>query len=238
MQVVASTNYTISSEVDASRIFYYDEDYSFISSATYSAETQVITTPATCKYVRYHIVGTSFPSTFQLEQGSTASTYEAYVNPTMWILNDNDVYEFFMEKTKNLNLFSVTGLGDSTLTQSVTYGRVIIPFTTLSTSGNLTLSNGGVKIGKGISKIKVEGQYIGYGPVCTDIFVGYLKNDDTRGIKGRLSNTIAGYINNTPLYTDIIDVVEGDIIYMFFGVAATGAYKIFAGTSLQIQVIQ
>lgn len=39
---------------------------------------------------------------FQLEQSSTATSYEAYVEPKIYVLNDNNVYEEFIKKEENI----------------------------------------------------------------------------------------------------------------------------------------
>lgn len=97
LQVVASTNYIVTAGITV-RYFFYNSSYTFISTSTTSS---TFTTPSTCKYVRMQVTGT-FSSTFQIEQGSTASTYEAYVEQKTWILNDNDVYEVFKNKINDL----------------------------------------------------------------------------------------------------------------------------------------
>lgn len=50
-------------------------------------------------------------SNIQLEQGSTATDYEEYIEPKMYVKNDNDVYEEFIKKATE---FEAVSRGDST----------------------------------------------------------------------------------------------------------------------------
>ncbi|MCI8362287.1 MAG: hypothetical protein HFJ41_04015 [Clostridia bacterium] len=45
----------------------------------------------------------------QIEQGSTATEYEEYIESKTYILNDNNVYEEFMKKEKNEGISLWTG---------------------------------------------------------------------------------------------------------------------------------
>lgn len=42
----------------------------------------------------------------QIEQGEEATDYEAYANPTIYVKNDNDVYEEFIKKEDNKDIYS------------------------------------------------------------------------------------------------------------------------------------
>lgn len=60
--------------------------------------TDSITFEATTEYVSFNILATGTTvsvENIQIEQGSTATEYEAYVEPKIYVKNDNDVYEEF-----------------------------------------------------------------------------------------------------------------------------------------------
>lgn len=55
-------------------------------------------------YVYYYTSGDNeqeILNSIQIEQGSTATEYEEYIEPKMYILNDNNVYEEFMKKEES-----------------------------------------------------------------------------------------------------------------------------------------
>ena len=70
-------------------------------------ETITYTTTASAKYLIIHYgtvedtnLSQSF-ATIQVEQGSTATTYEAYIDKKIYTKNNNDVYEEFYEEVKS-----------------------------------------------------------------------------------------------------------------------------------------
>jgi len=85
--VSSSNEYTISglSTSGAKRIYYFDENKTFISrSVAFTANYYTFTTPENCKYVdiQYYITGNDF-SNWQLEQGSTVTDYVEHEEQTV-----------------------------------------------------------------------------------------------------------------------------------------------------------
>ena len=85
IQVKPSTNYTVSCPSyelqNGMRWLFYDKNKNFISALTNGATT--ITTPSNAKYINFYIANNLTVGTapdLQLEQGSTATTYETYYN--------------------------------------------------------------------------------------------------------------------------------------------------------------
>lgn len=101
IEVTPNTAYTLNSSnnILAGRFIEYDENKVFIK-ASYGIGT--IITSANTKYVKWSYSTTSVPENIQLEQNSTATTYEEYIEPKTYILNDNNVYEEFMKKEENI----------------------------------------------------------------------------------------------------------------------------------------
>ena len=79
MNVAPDTTYVQSNslELNIARVCFYDSDKTFLSAAT----TNTFTTPNNCYYIRFSIYssGTIIPTWCQVEQGSTATSYEPYV---------------------------------------------------------------------------------------------------------------------------------------------------------------
>lgn len=101
--VMSNKTYTISENgaaIDINMV-QYDENKNYITGGVIKGTFRTTTTT---KYVRFY-AGTSNIQIIQLEQGSTATSYEEYIEPKTYILNDNNVYEEFMKKEElNYNL--------------------------------------------------------------------------------------------------------------------------------------
>lgn len=104
--VVANQNYSVNYTVSAlSRICWYDSNKTMIN---YTDTFSTVTMPSNAKYIR--LCGEkSALDTVQLEQNDTSSPYEAYVEPKIYILNNNGVYEEFIKKQEQLNKYSEIG---------------------------------------------------------------------------------------------------------------------------------
>lgn len=67
---------------------------------TFNGKSTTITTSNTAKYLRCYchniseITDKTLPN-IQIEQGSTATAYEAYIEPEIYIKNNNNIYEKF-----------------------------------------------------------------------------------------------------------------------------------------------
>lgn len=81
-------------------IEFYDENRNYIS----GVRENPTTTPSNAKYVRLNGI-TSVSENMMLEQNSTATNYEPYVEKKIYTKNDNRVYEEFYdeEKTNKVN---------------------------------------------------------------------------------------------------------------------------------------
>ena len=93
---LGNTTYIISGEHNRNRWIEYYADGSH-STPKYATS---FTTTAKAKYIQcYFYAGASNISSLkiQIEQGSTATAYEPYVEPRVYIKNDNDIYEEFKQ---------------------------------------------------------------------------------------------------------------------------------------------
>ena len=86
-------NYTVNYSVDPlRRIAWYDKNKNNLD---YINEGSTFKTSANASFIR--ICGPiDILDIAQLEQGSTATDYKAYIEPAIYIKNKNDVYEKFM----------------------------------------------------------------------------------------------------------------------------------------------
>ena len=103
IKVKPSTDYTLSATTGSQflRIVEYDESLNFIRTTNSGSgvNTETITTTSNTRYVRISANGENVLDTLQLEEGSSATTYEAFV-PNQ-IVVDNEKY------TDTLNVGSV-----------------------------------------------------------------------------------------------------------------------------------
>ena len=93
--VVANQKYSVNYVVSAlNRVCWYDSNKTMIN---YTNTYSTVEMPSNAKYIR--LCGEkSALDTVQLEQNDTSSPYEAYVEPKIYVLNNNGVYEEFVEK--------------------------------------------------------------------------------------------------------------------------------------------
>jgi hypothetical protein len=89
----SNTEYTISSSIQALiGLRYYDKNKNFISTANATAQPKTFTTPENCYYIRYVLTINDLTNLIQIEEGSTATSYEAYKESIVTIpLNGNEI---------------------------------------------------------------------------------------------------------------------------------------------------
>lgn len=108
-EVEANTIYTISINsnlemlANGPRVCEYDENYNMIKCLFNTGLTYTFTTSSNTKYIKFserfnsaNDITTNIQ--VMLEQNSTATSYEEYIEQKIYILNDNNVYEEFMKK--------------------------------------------------------------------------------------------------------------------------------------------
>lgn len=94
--VKGNIQYVSSSDAEISNLCFFDKNMNYLSGLTYNTENKTFTTPLNCSYITLAVSSTFIY--FQLEQGSTATAYEEYIEPKMYVLNNNNVYEEFIKK--------------------------------------------------------------------------------------------------------------------------------------------
>lgn len=103
IEVMQNTDYVISCSGTEMivNIVEYTEDKSYKQNFIASQ----FTTSNDTKYIRFYSA-TDAMETAQLEAGTTVTEYEEYTEPAIYIKNDNGVYEEFMSKEDNLQIYS------------------------------------------------------------------------------------------------------------------------------------
>ena len=79
-------------------IFEYNSNKEFIKVTSSST----ITVTSSAAYIRFYGEITQLDSDLQFEQGNVATAYEAYIEPKIYVLNNNGAYEEFLKKEEKL----------------------------------------------------------------------------------------------------------------------------------------
>lgn len=106
-------------------------------------------------YVYYYTSGDNeqeILNSIQIEQGSTATEYEEYIEPKMYILNDNNVYEEFMKKHEEIYSTEEQKIG-KWIDGKALYRKTIIDTSRIG-SGETLLINHGISNIKEITNVK------------------------------------------------------------------------------------
>lgn len=99
------TYYLSGNKTGGTTNIFYNENK--VPMSSYAATTGTIPIPDSATYIRFNGRLNELDNNIQLEQGSKATTYEAYIRPTIYILNDNNVYEKIIETIDENDFYSV-----------------------------------------------------------------------------------------------------------------------------------
>ncbi len=107
-----NTDYTISakySKILQINVMIYDEDKKFIKEVGWNNVPYTFTTTDTTKYIMFALressnanITTKDITQVQVESGSKATSYEAYIEPQIFVRNSNGVYEEFIKKSEEV----------------------------------------------------------------------------------------------------------------------------------------
>lgn len=127
-------------------IEFYDENHNYIK----GVRENPTNTPSNAKYARLNGV-TSVSENMMLEQNSTATNYEPYVEKKIYIKNDNGVYEEFYDET-NLEVYSLGEQRIGTWIDGKPLYRKVIEFTMALEEGENNIPHGITGLNKVIRK--------------------------------------------------------------------------------------
>lgn len=97
---------------------FYDENKNFISTVRLVSGVISVPTTNSISYMRTNGLLTDLDS-IQITSGDTQSTYEAYIEPKIFIKNDNNIYEEFMKKDEETYLITNEAEHDGTSSYSL-----------------------------------------------------------------------------------------------------------------------
>lgn len=119
-----------------------------------------------------------------------------------------------------------------------------MPLNQVETSYNpdnrLSLNSNGIRIGAGVTKVRAGGLFSHYNNTSGGDFMCSIQKTSTNLGMGAYFNAGTAYVsyNTMPVRDIIIDVVEGDIIYLYCSRGGVGNVSLFGMTSLWVEVIQ
>ena len=87
IEILPNTSYYRTSTVEATRIFYYDSLYNYMSNTIVSAAGETFTTPNNAKYIKFKQYGTAYNNDICITKGTTSTEYEPYIEPIEKELN-------------------------------------------------------------------------------------------------------------------------------------------------------
>lgn len=135
------------------------------------------------------------------------------------------------------NAITATMSDNQSITTTSTWQVVKVNLDTITSSDKLSLLGNAVKIGKGVSKILVSANTSFVEQTSGLVNISFLKNSTTTG------KTVQGMSDQSRLNISappqLIDVTEGDLIYMClsFGNTQTGKTVSSSSTFMTVQVI-
>lgn len=171
MKVVSGNNYTFSSNLDMSIYKYVlyisPERFPNTNANTYNSgfreDNNTCSISATLDGYIGLMIGKKDDTTiepsdldeiwFQVDQGSTATEYEAYIEPKMFVKNDNDVYEEFISKEDTLERYSTGEQKIGTWIDGKPLYQKTITITVPTVNANGTSNFNAVLIGSNIETI-------------------------------------------------------------------------------------
>lgn len=222
-EVKPNTNYYLGISYSSSNygVVFYDTNKKLLGGERLNS---IFVTPEACVYVRFSWPSADYDiNSIQLEQGTEATVYEPYVNPSIFVKNNNDEYEEFLKKEGKVAL--TAGLiTNQTCTISTAWEAVKIKLDDVNYSGGkISLQDNEIKIGKGISKILVSANVSITEGISGTSQLYVRKNNSTVG-KRALEYKNETYLNLI-IVPQLIDVVEGDTISLIITASSTQSNK-------------
>lgn len=115
----------------------------------------------------------------------------------------------------NEEFFPETQYIIATLSTAVSIADATVPLDTIyNSNGDFSLSNKGIVIPSGVNKVRVSGSIFIDNPGNTGYLWGIIVLNDIR-ITGQILGTIRGNFESITIPSVILDVKEGDTIYLY-----------------------
>lgn len=153
--------------------------------------------------------------------------------------NINDTNENAVPNAKTVKDYAKKRVATASLTSGIIgMGQGNINLNNiLSNTDNLTLSNGGIKIGAGISKILVSGEVFGNAKSSNTSYLWIYIKKNNEIVSNALSNP-SSWFTSTVLAPKLIEVSEGDILHFYKEDDVTTDIRSGAYTWLTVEVVE
>ena len=124
------------------RFFFYDKNKTFLSSIVNN--DGAVTIPENARYFNFQVGMNTVNNDFTKIQVETENltSYEAYVEPKIYVLNNNDVYEEFISKEDTLDKYSTAEQKIGTWIDGKTIYRKVINLGNLPNNTTKTVKTG------------------------------------------------------------------------------------------------
>lgn len=225
---------------------YYDKNKNLVSTFARTKDfSGTITIPEGVSYIKFSLYFFNDDvdnelHTFQFEKGTTASAYTEYVEDKIYTKTNNGYEEFKVYSEKELYCAKLSAQYDQTLVKA--WDKHLINFNTemARVGSNLTLNNGKIKIGKGISKVSLQATVL-IAPFTVEGTVdlrlrlvrsGVVSNIGQTYVELKTIKNFQTMVNLFPL----LDVIENDEIELVFTSDVAGDFRIsHLGTFLSVE---
>ena len=187
-------------------------------------------------------------SNIQIEVGDIATDYEPYIDKKIYTKNENGEYVELSNFEKNI--ITAKRSSNMTFTTTTDWSNTEIPMEIVSAKvGNkLTMENGRIKIGKGVSHIKLNGNFQAdriNGTGTIGLWLGVFRNGEFVAPGGivNYSQPITGGLQSISVSPVITSVQENDeIIFSIYIDNNGGSMRIRGGyegaTSMTVEVVE
>lgn len=165
-------------------------------------------------------------STVRVEESSTATI------PTIYVKSNNGIYEEFIRKEqKNI----ITASAEDNYTTTTTGVEKLTLIETAKIGDKLEILDGGIKIGKGVKYIKATGQIFYSGGVNNGDVLGLYIFKNRATIKLAQEKATGATVLVLPEY--LIEVAEGDIIYLYARDSTNAGAMVNTHSFLTVEVV-
>lgn len=188
IEIIPNVAYTISLQGEILKILFYNKNKELLKTVYTNGANEYTFNENAC-YIRIQYnTKVGILDTLQIEQNATATTYEAYIEPTIFVKNGNSVYEVFQKKDDLIN-YSLAEQKIGTWYNGETVYRKVFTGTTSSGTGLQAV----LETNSNVAKIINAGGHITR--VGSNGYSTLLMND-TRAITVD-SDSLKIYFNNT-----------------------------------------
>lgn len=161
----------------------YDKDKKFIQRDT--VPIGIYKFSEDVKFIICNIDST-YLNTFQLEQGTIATEYEEYIEPKIYVKNDNDVYEEFISQNDNLEVYSTKEIRIGTWIDGKPLYRKMVEVTMPTTTNDGLTTNELSHVSSNVKFAFLSEGYFIYSNIAMPLAL-YMNNTFSNGVRASVS---------------------------------------------------